>query len=158
MLIGVGGRRRRWREGNAAASMEAAEGGGLEADLERRVMVAVKAAEERGDPPLLRAVEAARCVQERGLGLPNPELARVLVSNLCFANNNPSLWKLLDQTMASRVVSPIHVLALLTPRQGCDPEDLLDRSLFFNSLPFFRTSFPSRLLNLDELSLMSFVS
>ncbi|CAL9069941.1 unnamed protein product [Musa banksii] len=109
--------------------MEASEGGGLEADLERRVMVAVKAAEERGDPPLLRAVEAARCVQERGLGLPNPELGRVLVSNLCFANNNPSLWKLLDQTMASCVVSPIHALALLTPRQGCDPDGLLDRSL-----------------------------
>ncbi|KAG6507964.1 hypothetical protein ZIOFF_033319 [Zingiber officinale] len=80
-------------------------------------MAAVKAAEDRGDPPLLRAVEAARCVQERGLGLPNVELAHVLVSNLCFANNTPELWKLLDQAMASRLVSPIHALALLTPRQ-----------------------------------------
>lgn len=97
--------------------------GGLDTDLEWRVMAAVKAAEDRGDPPLLRAVEAARCVQERGLGLPNPELAHVLVSKLCFSNNTPSLWKLLDQAMASRLVSPIHALALLTPRQGRDPRD-----------------------------------
>ncbi|XP_042389930.1 mediator of RNA polymerase II transcription subunit 33A-like [Zingiber officinale] len=95
--------------------MEVAEGGDG-TDLDRRVMAAVKAAEDRGDPPLLRAVEAARCVQERGLGLPNVELAHVLVSNLCFANNTPELWKLLDQAMASRLVSPIHALALLTPR------------------------------------------
>ncbi|WOL04556.1 mediator of RNA polymerase II transcription subunit 33A-like [Canna indica] len=99
-----------------AAAMELDDVGDAFSDLERRVMSAVKMSEERGDPPLLRAVEAARCVQERGLGLPNPELAQVLVSNICFANNTSSLWKLLDQAMASRVVSPIHTLALLTSR------------------------------------------
>lgn len=97
-------------EGGAACSAAAA------ADLERRVMAAVKASEARGDPPLLRAVEVGRCVQEKGLGLPNPDLAAVLVSNLCFAHNTPSLWKLLDQAMASRLLSPLHTLALLTPR------------------------------------------
>lgn len=109
----------REREGignGASREMEVVEAGGLPSDLEWRVMAAVKAAEERGDPPLLRAVEAARCFQECGLGIPSTELARVLVSNLCFANNNPSLWKLLDQAMASRVVSPIHTIALLMPR------------------------------------------
>lgn len=112
--------REREREGignGASREMEVVEAGGLPSDLEWRVMAAVKAAEERGDPPLLRAVEAARCFQECGLGIPSTELARVLVSNLCFANNNPSLWKLLDQAMASRVVSPIHTIALLMPRQ-----------------------------------------
>ncbi|XP_038988885.1 mediator of RNA polymerase II transcription subunit 33A-like isoform X2 [Phoenix dactylifera] len=97
-----------------AVAEEAAEGGG--GDLERRVMEAVKASEERGDPPLARAVEVGRCVQEKGLGFPSPELGHVLVSNLCFSHNMPSLWKLLDQAMASRLIAPLHALALLTPR------------------------------------------
>lgn len=115
-------------------------------DLDRRVMAAVKAAEDRGDPPLLRAVEAARCVQERGLGLPNVELAHVLVSNLCFANNTPELWKLLDQAMASRLVSPIHALALLTPRQARELTSPLKVDIHFFSL-LIRFPFSSRPLS-----------
>lgn len=91
------------------------------ADFERRVMEAVKESEARGDPPLLRAVEVARCCvsdEKEGLvvGFPNAELASILVSNLCFSHNSPSMWKLLDQAMASRLVYPCHILALLTPR------------------------------------------
>jgi hypothetical protein len=88
------------------------------AELERRVMAAVKASEARGDPPLLRAVEVARLVagEGAGAGLPSAELAGILVSNLCFAHNSPSLWKLLDQAMSSRLLCPLHVLALLTAR------------------------------------------
>ncbi|KAJ1699134.1 hypothetical protein LUZ63_007646 [Rhynchospora breviuscula] len=92
------------------------------ADLERRVMAVVKASEARRDPPMIRAVEVARCCVSdekdgRGLlGFPNAELAMILVSNLCSSHNSPSMWKLLDQTMASRLVYPWHVLALLTPR------------------------------------------
>lgn len=93
--------------------MAAAEGAG---ELERAVMGALKAADERGDPPLIQAMEAGRLVREKGLELPNLELGFVLVSNLCFDHNAPSLWKLLEQAMASRVVSPLHVLALLTAR------------------------------------------
>nr|XP_010921239.1 mediator of RNA polymerase II transcription subunit 33A isoform X2 [Elaeis guineensis] len=95
-------------------------------DLERRVMAAVKASEERGDPPLARAVEVGRCVQEKGLGFPSPELGEVLVSNLCFSHNTPSLWKLLDQAVASRLIYPLHTLALLThrviPHRRAQPE------------------------------------
>ncbi|KAG1371452.1 mediator of RNA polymerase II transcription subunit 33A [Cocos nucifera] len=97
-----------------AAAEETAEGGGGE--LERRVMEVVKASEERGDPPLARAVEVGRCVQEKGLGFPSPELGHVLVSNLCFSHNAPSFWKLLDQAMSSRLIAPLHTLALLTAR------------------------------------------
>lgn len=83
-------------------------------------MAAVKASEARGDPPLLRAVEVARLVagegEGGGLGLPSAELAGILVSNLCFAHNSPSLWKLVSQAMASRLLCPLHVLALLTAR------------------------------------------
>jgi hypothetical protein len=108
----------------ADAAVPAAAGPG---DLERRVMASVKASEARGDPPLLRAVELARVVsgsggQEEeeggggGAGTPSADLAGILVSNLCFAHNSPSLWKLVGQAVASRLLCPLHVLALLTPR------------------------------------------
>jgi hypothetical protein len=80
-------------------------------DLEGRLMSAVKASAARGEPPLLQAAEAsATCGGARG------SLAAALVSNLCFAHNTGAMWKLLDQAMASRLVSPLHTLALLTSR------------------------------------------
>jgi hypothetical protein len=87
-------------------------------------MAAVKASEARGDPPLLRAVELSRVVAGEGAGagpLPSADLAGILVSNLCFAHNSPSLWKLLGQAVASRLLCPLHVLALLTPRCARPP-------------------------------------
>jgi hypothetical protein len=87
--------------------------------LEATVMAAVKASEARGDPPLLRAVDLARAVAGECATVPSADLAGILVSNLCFAHNSPSLWKLVGQAMASRLVSPLHVLALLTPRCAC---------------------------------------
>lgn len=88
--------------------MAAAE---ISGELNQAVMAAVKAAEERGESPLIQAV-----VKERGLELPSLDLGFALVSNLCFDHNGPSLWKLLEQAMASRAVFPLHVLALLTAR------------------------------------------
>ncbi|KAL6865104.1 hypothetical protein ACP4OV_016255 [Aristida adscensionis] len=94
------------------------------AALERRVMEAVKASAARGDPPLLQAAEAARCAREAcgAAAASSPAaagalaLAPPLVSNLCFAHNTAAMWKLLDQAMASRLVFPLHTLALLTAR------------------------------------------
>ncbi|GJM88243.1 hypothetical protein PR202_ga04283 [Eleusine coracana subsp. coracana] len=78
-------------------------------------MAAVNASAARGDPPLLQAAEAARCARgaSASVGL---ALTPALVGNLCFAHNTGAMWKLLDQAMASRLVSPLHTLALLTPR------------------------------------------
>uniref|UniRef100_A0A0E0HCD7 Mediator of RNA polymerase II transcription subunit 33A n=1 Tax=Oryza nivara TaxID=4536 RepID=A0A0E0HCD7_ORYNI len=91
------------------------------AELERRVMAAVKASAARGDPPLLQAAEAARCAREASSSISvdggaGAALAAALVSNLCFAHNTGAMWKVLDQAMASRLVSPLLALALLTPR------------------------------------------
>ncbi|GFY82526.1 REF4-related 1 [Actinidia rufa] len=57
----------------------------------------------------------AKCV---GSALPSPELAQFLVSQLCLPNNHqdPSLWKFLHQALSSALLSPFHVLALLTSR------------------------------------------
>ncbi|XP_057971679.1 mediator of RNA polymerase II transcription subunit 33A-like [Malania oleifera] len=85
--------------------------------LEQRVMETLKGCQERREPPLVWTLEVSRCLGIAGLGLPSPELAEVLVSNLCFANtNNPSLWKFLDQALSSRIVSSLHVLSLLSSR------------------------------------------
>lgn len=109
-------------EAPALAAAPAAGGGVGGEPLERRVMAAVKASEARGDPPLLRAVEISRLVAgEPGAGVPSADLAGILVSNLCFAHNSPSLWKLLDQAMSSRLLCPLHVLALLTARSAPVP-------------------------------------
>uniref|UniRef100_A0A1D1Y8M9 GMP synthase [glutamine-hydrolyzing] n=2 Tax=Anthurium amnicola TaxID=1678845 RepID=A0A1D1Y8M9_9ARAE len=85
-------------------------------ELERTVLDVVKSSEERGDPPLVWAVEVGRCVQARGMELPSLELGETVVGSLCFANNTPSLWKFLDQALASGLLSPLHTLALLTAR------------------------------------------
>ncbi|KAG2620182.1 mediator of RNA polymerase II transcription subunit 33A-like isoform X4 [Panicum virgatum] len=87
------------------------------AGLERQVMAAVKASAARGDPPLLQAAEAARCAREAAASTScGLALAEALVANLCFAHNTGAMWKLLDQAMSSRLVHPLHTLALLTPR------------------------------------------
>ncbi|KAG8082498.1 hypothetical protein GUJ93_ZPchr0014g46804 [Zizania palustris] len=78
-------------------------------------MAVLKTSEARGDQPLLRAVEVARVVAGEGTGLPSVDLARILISNLCFTHNSPSLWKLVGHAVASRFLCPLHVLALLTP-------------------------------------------
>ncbi|KAK1264930.1 Mediator of RNA polymerase II transcription subunit 33A [Acorus gramineus] len=86
--------------------------------LERRVLEAAKAAEERNDPPSAWAVEASRFARESGAGgVPNLEMGRALVAGLCFSNNTPSFWKYLEQALASRLLCPLHVLSLLTPRK-----------------------------------------
>ncbi|XP_058075235.1 mediator of RNA polymerase II transcription subunit 33A-like isoform X2 [Magnolia sinica] len=85
-------------------------------DFQQRVLATVKSSQERKDPPLIWAMEVSKCIQETGLGLPNPELGQVLVSNLCFSNNNPTLWKFIEHAISSRLVSSLHILALLTSR------------------------------------------
>jgi hypothetical protein len=75
-------------------------------------MAAAKASEARGDPLLLQAVDLARAVAGKGAATPSADLAGILVSNLCFTHNSPSLWKLVGQAMASRLVSPLHVHAM----------------------------------------------
>ena len=108
-----------------------------ELELERRVMAAVKASAERGDPPLLQAAEAARCIREAPASAPGGlALSQALVTNLCFAHNTPAMWKLLDQAMLSRLVDPLHTLALLTPR--CLSDSTFPFSLIYASSPFIK--------------------
>lgn len=91
----------------------------IDVDFERTVMATVAASEVRGDPPTLTAAKVRQCCfsdKSDGSGFPNADLACVLVSNLCFSHNTRSMWKLLEQAMASGLVYPLHALALLTSR------------------------------------------
>ncbi|XP_068668880.1 mediator of RNA polymerase II transcription subunit 33A-like [Aristolochia californica] len=85
-------------------------------DFEDRVLETVKWCEERREPPLLWAMEVTKYVRQNGKELPNLEVGQLLVSKLCFSWNNPTLWKLLEQGVCSRLLSPLHVLALLTAK------------------------------------------
>ncbi|XP_026413117.1 mediator of RNA polymerase II transcription subunit 33A-like [Papaver somniferum] len=84
--------------------------------FEDKVLETVKWCQERKDPLLVWGMEVSKCVKEAGLVLPSTELGQILVSNLCFTNNNPSLWKFIDQAMSSGILSSIQILSLLTTR------------------------------------------
>ena len=96
-------------EGASRREMDAAA-------LEGKVLAVVKVSEARGDPPPVWVSAVERCVRESGLQLPCLELGNALVETLCFANNTPSLWKFLDQAIISGLLSPLHILSLLTSR------------------------------------------
>lgn len=118
-------------------------------ELEWRVLEVLKVSEERGDPPLVRAIEAGRCIGANGG--PSTELGQVLVSLLCFRNNTPSLWKLLDQAINIGLLSPLHILALLTSRWGRRTSDACKIYLeflviFVQYLGWFRIAVFSRRL------------
>ncbi|KAJ1690345.1 hypothetical protein LUZ63_014500 [Rhynchospora breviuscula] len=84
--------------------------------LDQLISSELKASEVHSEAPLLRSLDLSRRLQEKGISLPSPNLAEILVSNLCFSQHTPSLWKLLDQAMASRLVAPLQILALLTQK------------------------------------------
>ncbi|XP_048226155.1 mediator of RNA polymerase II transcription subunit 33A [Ricinus communis] len=108
--------------------------------VEDKILETIKACEQRQEGPLVMGMEVAKCLVSLGISVPSPELGQVLVSYLCFQNNHPSLWKFLQQSLSSRLVSSLHVLSLLSsrviPNRRSQPEayrlylELLSRFLF----------------------------
>ncbi|XP_010044349.2 mediator of RNA polymerase II transcription subunit 33A isoform X2 [Eucalyptus grandis] len=93
------------------------DGGGAEAaEVEGLVSEAMKRCQARGEAPAAWSAEVARCVVSRGLELPSAELGQAVVARLSSGFGEPSLWKFLDHAMASRLISSLHALCLLTPR------------------------------------------
>ncbi|KAL2484966.1 Mediator of RNA polymerase II transcription subunit 33A [Abeliophyllum distichum] len=85
-------------------------------ELERMVAMTVKTFPVGNETPLVWAMELAKCVEGMGGGLPSTDLAEVVVAQLCFSNNNPSMWKFLHQAISCGLLYPLHVLSLLTSR------------------------------------------
>lgn len=84
--------------------------------MEETILETIKICHHRQEAPLPWAMEVGKCILSLGMSLPSPELGHVLVSYICFHNNHPSLWKFLQQALSSRLLSPIHVLSLLSAR------------------------------------------
>ncbi|KAK2656195.1 hypothetical protein Ddye_009247 [Dipteronia dyeriana] len=78
--------------------------------LEQRVIETVKRCQERQESPVKWALELGKCTSSPA------ELGQLLVTHLCFNNNHPSLWKFLDYALHSHLLSPLHILSLLTQR------------------------------------------
>ncbi|KAI6698742.1 hypothetical protein NL676_018861 [Syzygium grande] len=102
--------------GGGAMGSAGGGGGAAAAEFERLVSEATKRCRARGEAPAAWSAEVASCAVARGLELPSAELGQVLVSHLSANFGEPSLWKLLDHAMASRLISSLHALCLLTPR------------------------------------------
>ncbi|KAM1110892.1 hypothetical protein ACFX13_010309 [Malus domestica] len=86
---------------------------GMGSELQRRVAELVSAGKQRGTENLVEwAVKVGKWVE----AAPSIELGEVLVSQLCFQHNRPSLWKFLDIALSSGLLSPPHVLSILSSR------------------------------------------
>ncbi|XP_052171333.1 mediator of RNA polymerase II transcription subunit 33A-like [Diospyros lotus] len=93
----------------AAASAEQQQGA-----LWDGVIELTKAAQERGTEPLMWAIQLSSSLNAAGVVLPSPELAKLLVSHVCWSNNVPIAWKFLEKALMMKIVPPILVLALLS--------------------------------------------
>lgn len=99
--------------------------GGESEESERRKLILLEKVKEclsqrqdqrREESPLVWAMEVVKCLKSLKMKMPSPDLAEILVSHLCFDNNNASIWKFLQQALSSRLLSPLHVLSLLSSR------------------------------------------
>lgn len=83
---------------------------------QQKVLELTQLLQERGDPALLWGVEVTKCLLEAGLQVPSVDLGHLLISNLCWSNNGPMLWKYIEQAMRTQLLNSLHILALLTFR------------------------------------------
>ena len=84
-----------------------------------RVTELTKVAQQKGVDPLHWAIQLSSNLNSSGVVLPSVELANVLVSHICWDNNEPVSWKFLEKALMLNIVPPILVLALLTTRFVC---------------------------------------
>ncbi|KAJ6725392.1 MEDIATOR OF RNA polymerase II TRANSCRIPTION SUBUNIT 33A [Salix purpurea] len=80
------------------------------------VLEITKVAQEKGNDPLIWALQVSSSLSSSGVSLPSPELANVLVSYIFWDNNMPILWKFLEKALALKLVPSLMVLALLSDR------------------------------------------
>ncbi|KAK7340098.1 hypothetical protein VNO77_20792 [Canavalia gladiata] len=67
-------------------------------------------------PPTAWVTELVEYFNSQGIGLPSPELGELLVSQICFDNNHPSMWKLMHHALSTRLLFPLQILSLLSSK------------------------------------------
>ncbi|XP_047333789.1 mediator of RNA polymerase II transcription subunit 33A [Impatiens glandulifera] len=80
------------------------------------VLEFTKTAQLKKTDPLIWAIHLSCNLNSAGVSIPSPELAHLLVSHICWENNVSTAWKLLDKALATKIVHPHLVLALLSNR------------------------------------------
>ncbi|OVA20077.1 hypothetical protein BVC80_1665g39 [Macleaya cordata] len=80
------------------------------------VLELIKVAQNKGCDPLHWAIQLTSNLSSAGVSLPSTELAHLLVSHICWANNVPIAWKFLERALTGKMVHPMLVLALLSCR------------------------------------------
>ncbi|XP_011033679.1 PREDICTED: mediator of RNA polymerase II transcription subunit 33B isoform X1 [Populus euphratica] len=73
-------------------------------------------AQVKNSEPHLWAIQLSSSLNSAGVDLPSVELARLLVSHICFDNHVPITWKLLEKALSLNLAPPLLVLALLSTR------------------------------------------
>ncbi|XP_016576134.1 mediator of RNA polymerase II transcription subunit 33A isoform X1 [Capsicum annuum] len=81
-----------------------------------RVKELTKLAQERNIDPLIWSMQLSSMLSSAGISLPSIEVGEILVSHICWCNNVPNAWKLLEKALMVRIVPPLFVLALLSTR------------------------------------------
>ncbi|XP_059298023.1 mediator of RNA polymerase II transcription subunit 33A-like isoform X2 [Lycium ferocissimum] len=72
--------------------------------------------EERNIDPLIRSMQLSSSLNSAGISLPSTDVGELLVSHICWSNNVPIAWKLLEKALTVRIVPPLFVLSLLSTR------------------------------------------
>eukprot|EP00256_Glycine_max_P068011 XP_025982606.1 mediator of RNA polymerase II transcription subunit 33A isoform X2 [Glycine max] len=65
-------------------------------------------------PPTAWVTELVEHFNTLGIALPCPELGELLVSQICFDNNHPLIWKFIHHALSSRLLFPLQILSLLS--------------------------------------------
>lgn len=89
---------------------------GQQSTLWDGVIELTKLAQFKGTDPLMWAMQLSSTLNSAGISMPSTDVANLLVSHICWANNVPIAWKFLEKALALRIVPPMFVLALLSNR------------------------------------------
>ncbi|KAF3664757.1 hypothetical protein FXO38_09934 [Capsicum annuum] len=81
-----------------------------------RVKELVELAQERNTDPLIWTMQLSSMLNSVGISLPSIEVEEILVSHICWYNNVPHAWKLLERALTAKIAPPLFVLALLSTR------------------------------------------
>ncbi|KAI3711880.1 hypothetical protein L1987_70429 [Smallanthus sonchifolius] len=77
------------------------------------VLELTKKSQVTGSDPLIWALHLSSQLNSAGVSLPSPDLANLLVSHICWDNNNPISWKFLEKALISNIVPPLLIPFLL---------------------------------------------
>ncbi|CAJ1813668.1 unnamed protein product [Sphenostylis stenocarpa] len=83
-------------------------------EVREGVVKRLKLWQQRSNKPVTaRVAELVEHLNTLGIALPSPELGELLVSEICFHNNHPWVWKFTHHALSSRLLFPLQILSLL---------------------------------------------